>query len=223
MLTKVDFTATISQHPRNSIEEAFTSEFSEKVPTSYAQLTIDYPEYFRSGNWEGTHFLQSFIYGGVNGPSELGVTSRDDRWIGLIRYLIPGVEISRDQHDTSSQGTCRPDLTLCINGALFLKAEAKALDADITLAISELTDKFAHDAVQLFPGNSALGLVSSWSVFEIHIITFDRGTFSTMLLKRYDLEFEIRRVFFIADIVKLMRWTLSIVKPNRKLHLMPGV
>ena len=223
ILAPVDFAAIIRRYPLNTIEGAFASELPDKVPTLCQRLTSQYPEYFRFGDWDGTHFLQPFIYGGVNGSSEMGITSRDDRWIGFIRSLIPGVEISRDQHDTSSGGTFRPDCTLAINGAMFLKAEAKALDSEISIAVCELTEKFAKDAVQLFPGNSILGLVSSVHVIEIHVITFHSETYSTTLLKRYDLEFEIQKVLFIVDIVKLMRWTVSIVKPNRRFHLMPGV
>jgi hypothetical protein len=212
----------------NSCGDVFVA-LSEPLPF---KLTVTrqiyaarYPDVFECGNPCYGSALDSWLDRMLVGSSETTVTSVDSYWKSMMRCCIPSLSILENQHDASSVAQKRPDASFEINNALVIKYEAKYSDLDLENARTELVDKFHKWAVNCFPQgcHSIIGITSALGVINILRIHYGYDTsFTTRLLKSYIVANESDRVLFAVDILKIMRWIVSVNGPNKSFHLTPG-
>jgi hypothetical protein len=192
------------------------------VSQVYAQR---YPAVFEVGYPCYGSALDGWLDYSLNGSSEMTVISADGHWKSVIRHCIPAVSILENQHDASSVAQKRPDSSIEVNGALVIKYEAKYSTMDLETARNELVDKFHKKAINCFPqgGHSIIGITSALGVVRMYRISYRSDkTFTTVALNSYIVANESDRVNFIVDIVKVMRWIVTVKAPNHSFHLTPG-
>eukprot|EP01041_Mallomonas_annulata_P008162 gene8162-16779_t len=185
-----------------SISEALLQPLPFIIPIFYEELVAASRGVFCLGGlWPGVIDLAGWIEASsFHGDSDMSAVCRDDRWIGLIRLALQGVNVYRDQKGSdSSDVRIRPDSLLYYKDTLFLKATAMYSDSDHHIASEELTSQFSSDAFQLFPlGNDAIiGVTSSANRIRLYSLSHNEHTY---------------------------KWVVTISGPaSTDIHLVPGV
>eukprot|EP01041_Mallomonas_annulata_P002305 gene2305-4486_t len=225
----VDISTILSQHSTISISETISQNLPFKIPTKSRELVVAYPDVFCFGCWDGSEYLALWIYGRVHGETVNAVMCRDDRWIGLIDCVIPGgVLVLKDENDASSETRCRPCCSLYYNNALFIRYEAKYSDSDILRTSDKFMDQFSSYAVGVFPlgHESIIGITSSVNKIQLYLISFDVicQRYVEHVIRSYSVDTLGDRVRFIVDVMKLLRWVITITGPtSTDIHLFPDV
>jgi hypothetical protein len=83
-----------------------------------------------------------------------------------------------------------------------------------------------QDAHLVFPRGhqSILGIVSAGGLIDIvEIAAVGIGSFSTRLLKSFNLATIPGKVRFLETLVRFLRYVVTIDGPNQSFHLVPGV
>lgn len=211
--------------PSQSIESALESPLPFRIPTATSSTANSRPETFIRGEGPCATAVDWWLTRPMDGNAEVSVMSVDAGWINVIKDAC-SAQVFRDESHQSSAGQTRPDATITRMGALVMKHEAKYSVHDLTLAVSELLSKFFVGVEKLFPRGSLdiIGVVSCASSNQILKLSFNPTTqsFSSRLLKEYNVSNLSDRVLFLVDIVKLCRWIINVNSPNGQFHLLPG-
>jgi hypothetical protein len=154
----------------------------------------------RNPRW--TSSWQFFLSTIKQHSSETTVT--DGVWMNIVKWF-PAVTVCRNHHDVSSGVLTRPDTTLTLNDAVFLRVESKAREAD-----GELISKLFIDVHKSFPQGSfdIVGVSTSLKLVRMHIITLDphRKNFILSWSRSYRVDLIKGRIDFLVDVMKVMRW-----------------
>eukprot|EP01041_Mallomonas_annulata_P006272 gene6272-12703_t len=228
-IVEFDFLKILSQYPVSSINEALSQPLPFKIPIGSAALVAASRGVFYLGSWPEAFGMVGWMEeSSLQGASEISVACRDNIWIGVIRLALQVVNVHRDQRNCDSNDVVlRTDSMLYYKDALFLNAVAKYSDSDHQIASEELTSKFSPEAFQLFPmgSHSIIGVTSSANRIRLYKLSYnEEHKYECELLRMYSINNLNGRISFIIDVIKLLRWVVTITGPaSTDIHLVPGV
>jgi serine/threonine-protein kinase RIO1 len=218
----------LQQYPCASVHEALKSPLPFQIPLTDFTL-VQYSsrrDHFVYARSDISHAVDGWLLHQLSGNSEMAVTTLDGHWILFIENCC-AASIHRDQAHSSSVPRTRPDTTICKNGAVVLKHEAKAVANDLDEAEEELVDKLFPEALKQFSQGSEeiVGITTCASEVKLYRIYFasESKTFNKDVLQSYPMNSVDGRISFIIDIAKLCRWIVGVVRPNSKFHLVLNV
>jgi hypothetical protein len=219
----VNYSHQLRGYVCESLDVAWEQDLPAQIPLSHLDLLQGRGANFVLGRSEADIFLQAWLAHKLVGSTEMAVTTMDGNWLGIIKSFCDAIVYRDETHGSSVQNT-RPDGTVCVNGAVILKHEAKARRSDLDSAVDELREKMFVDALRMFPrgSTSIIGVVSCDEAVELYRIDHADNKFYTRRLKYYALDDINGRIAFLVDIVKLCRWFIGIEGPNEKFHLIPN-
>lgn len=218
----------LQEHSCAILNEALNSPLPFKIPINDFTLVQNTSrrDYFVHARSDISHAVEGWLLHQLSGNSEMSVTTLDGHWILFVENCC-AASVHRDQVHASSVTKTRPGATICKNGAVVIKHEAKAVAADLDEAEEELVDKLFPEAVRQFPFGSQeiVGITTSASEVKLYRVYFDKeaNAFNEDVLRTYPMNSFDGRISFIIDVAKICRWIVGVIGPNLKFHLVFNV
>lgn len=209
-------------HPSVPFTTILDSHLPFKIPVINPEYVTAFPLVFELGRAEYQTAVDQWVSEfavSLGLTSESAVVANDFLWQGILGTLCNlTIHLNESSH---------VNFTGLFNNILVIKGEARADSSAISIAISELIDKFHSTAHLMFPSHCPIipGVVSSRQLISLHRIYFDSISqrFCQDPVKQYRILARDDRVRFIQDIFKIAIWIVSQTSPSQYFHLVTNV
>ncbi|RQM21907.1 hypothetical protein B5M09_013867 [Aphanomyces astaci] len=228
-LAKVKVCELFQQHSLPDVEfkAALKEPLGFKISTMNPEYVSKWPNSFTEGQAEYGPAIDVFIEHRLLSTTATAVAALDAMWFTLV-VRLGGCAVLQDKtHGASSRPGTRPDAIFLKHDVLVGTCETKAYQKDLCIATKELAEKMADDAFRVFP--KGMTSIPAWATsstsIELHQLSYlpAAKTYTTTLLKCYDVSNFDGRHKFVVDVFKVLKWVCAIQKPNMLMHLFPQV
>jgi hypothetical protein len=210
------------------VRSALASPLNFRIPTIDSNIVLEFGNIFQLARSEFQlileHWLRGVSVGG--GDSETTTVIDDAKWLELITVSCGAVATYLNQKDAPSMVQLRSDVSQYVNGAMFLKVGQKAKQQDLGVACEELVDKMSNEAHRAFPrgSNTVVGVASAGGLVEIVLITpGSNGQYRANMHTHFNVTLREQKVQFLTELMKYLRFVVTIERPNSDFHLIPGL